>query len=161
MAKLISSRTNGKNCRHVEEWERPLESVSRGNVGGLKLGLSFPSGVDRYDEASKARDYQLTLDEADAFKILRTIFGDAGQGLTSEFFGERKHDRLGEPLLERLGIRLNSYRVPAKGFSAFQTHYYVRAVNEHHAIVQLSRLFKNPEAFDATAVELIPQEGTD
>lgn len=157
MAKMISSRSNGKNSRHVEEWERPLDSVSRGNVHGFRLGLSFPSGVDRYDEDSKARDYSLALDEADIFKILRTVFGDASQSQMSRLWGERDHDRLGEPVLNKLGIYLSTYRIPSPGFGAFETHLYVRAVNERHAVQQLRNVFKGKE-FDEAAVELMPDK---
>lgn len=159
MASLVSFRSNGKNSRYVEEWERPLSTCSRGNVNGFKLGLSFPSGVDRYDEANKARDYTLSLDEADISKVLKVVFGDIGQSLVSDLYGDKEHDRLGEPVLNRLGIYLQTYRIPAKGFSAFQTHYHCRAVNKVHAIKQFERVLKGEE-LDPNKIEVQTEDGS-
>jgi hypothetical protein len=142
MVKLTSSLHAGKNCRTVDEFDRPLNGVSYQNFHRPSLSLALPA-TERERENPKARNHRLSLDQLDLEQLCNYIFNPVGKltlgQITNGNFEEDASLRFIGRVAKNVGLPLNKFIARVDN----SKDYYILAVNIDHANEQLKRLFKD------------------
>lgn len=163
MAKLTSSKTDGRNSRFTDLFNnRPIGGIGYTGFPFKGLSLQFSGRDDKdYNEETNDnphRSYNLILSEDDFKKILRQttndnpslgdLFSDCREMSLAPYFAQ---------CFEAIGLTLSRYKYPYKG-SNRSDYMYVDAFSVDHAAHKLNKWMPNEQKpIDLNKIERVEE----